>query len=212
MHMVGTEVMHFRLFAFLLLACAWLPGAPAQSARIDIGGGFSVEAPASPGWQPTGGPGSWLKRLAPEGHSLAFVVATGPSGITQQDLMQIRGPEGGARLAKLVSGYYGRAWAAHAAGMNQSRFTKIDVANDSGKEAALGELLCAKSRIRVRDRGGMPEGATRQLRYVAYSCIQFPDMTTAAYVSYSERGRDEDLSDEAMAEGERLAQSLRRAP
>ena len=47
----------------------------------------------------------------------------------------------------------------------------------SGKEAAIGDFLCAKSRIRVRDSGGLPEGASRQLRYVAYSCIQFPDMT-----------------------------------
>lgn len=180
--------------------------------RIDLGGGFSIEPPAPPGWQPTGGPGSWLKRLASEGHSLAFVVATGPSGITPQDLMEIRGPEGGARLAKLVSGFYARAWAAHAAGMNQPRFTKVDVTNDSGKEAAIGEFLCARSRIRVRDSSGLSGGATRQLRYVAYTCVQFPDMTTAAYVSYSERGRDEDLADEAMSEGERLAQTLRRAP
>lgn len=204
--------MRTRLLALLFLSSAWPPTAGAQSTRIDIGGGFSIEAPTSPGWQPTGGPGSWLKRLAPEGHTLAFVVATGPSGITPQDLMEIRGPEGGARLAKLVSGFYGRAWAAHAAGMNQSRFTKVEKVNDSGREAAVGEFLCAKSRIRVRDSSGLSGGATRQLRYVAYTCIQFPDMTTAAYVSYSERGRDEDLSDEAMAEGERLAQSLRRAP
>ncbi len=199
------------LAAFALACCAWLPAAFGQE-RVNIGGRFSVEAPASPGWQPTGGPGSWLKHLVPEGHTLAFIVAAGPSGITQQDVMEIRGPDGGTRLAKLISGFYARSWAAHAAGMNQPRFTKIEVVNDSGKEAAIGDFLCAKSRIRVRDSGGLPEGASRQLRYVAYSCIQFPDMTFAAYVSYSERGRDEDLSEAAMAEGERLAQSLRRLP
>ena len=64
--------------AFALACCAWLPGAFAQD-RVNIGGKFSVEAPASPGWQPTGGPGSWLKHLVPEGHTLAFIVAAGRS-------------------------------------------------------------------------------------------------------------------------------------
>lgn len=199
------------LAALALLCCAWPPGSFAQG-RLDIGGKFSIEAPASPGWQPTGGPGSWLKYLPPEGHTLAFVVATGPSGISGQDVLSLQGPDGAQRLASLISQFYARSWGAHAAGLSERRFTKIDSTTDSGREAAIGEFLCARSRIRVRDASGLPEGRTRQLRYVAYTCIQFPDMTTAAYVSYSERGRDEDLSEAAMAEGERLAQSLRRTP
>lgn len=35
-------------------------------------------------------------------------------------------------------------------------------------------------------------------------------MREAATVSYSERGREQDLSDDAMAEGERFARSLER--
>jgi hypothetical protein len=41
--------------------------------------------------------------------------------------------------------------------------------------------------------------------------MNFVDVV-AAHVSYSERGREQDLSDEVMGEGEIFARSLRRGP
>jgi hypothetical protein len=49
----------------------------------------------------------------------------------------------------------------------------------------------------------MREGVPSQMCYVSYSCIEFPDTSVAAHISYSERGRAQDLSDAALAEGER---------
>jgi hypothetical protein len=66
-------------------------------------------------------------------------------------------------------------------------------------------------RVRLLDQGAIVGGAPTHLRFVAYSCMNFVDVV-AAHVSYSERGREQDLSDEVMGEGEIFARSLRRGP
>jgi hypothetical protein len=59
----------------------------------------------------------------------------------------------------------------------------------------------------VLDQEAIVEGEPTHLRFVAYSCMNLVGVV-AAHVSYSERGREQDLSDEVMAEGERFARSL----
>lgn len=178
--------------------------------RIDIGSGFSVSAPMGQGWRTTGEPASYNKRLGPKDHSLVLIAATGPSGISRQDIVALRGPDGGNQLVKLLARFAERAWKAHAAGMQDARFEPLDVVHETGKKYSLGKFICAYSRIVVRDRGALVDGVPTRLRYVAYSCVEFPDMIAAAAVTYSERGREQDLSCDAMAEGERFARSLQR--
>lgn len=178
--------------------------------RIDIGSGFSVSAPAGQGWRKTGAPASYHKLLGQDDHSLVLVATTGPSGISREEILAVRGPDGGNKLVKLFARLSERTWKAHTAGMQDARFEPLDVFHDTGKKYSLGKLLCDYSRIVVRDRGALVDGVPTRLRYVAYTCVQFPDMIVAATVTYSERGREQDLSCDAMAEGERFARSLQR--
>jgi hypothetical protein len=178
--------------------------------RIDIGSGFTVSAPTGQGWLTTGAPASYYKLLGPGDHSLVLIATTGPSGISHEEILAVRGPKGGNQLVKILVDFDERAWKAHAAGMQDSRFEPLDVVKDTGKDYSLGKFLCAYSRIVVRDRGALVDGAPTRLRYVAYTCVEFPDMRVAATVTYSERGREQDLSCDAMAEGERFARSLQR--
>jgi hypothetical protein len=178
--------------------------------RIDIGSGFSVSAPKGQGWRTTGAPASYYKLLGPEDHSLVLIATTGPSGISNEEILAVRGPNGGNQLVKLFARLGERNWKAHAAGMQDSRFEPVDVFHDTGKTYSLGNLLCDYSRIVVRDRGALVDEVPTRMRYVAYTCVQFPDMKVAATVSYSERGREQDLSCDAMAEGERFTHSLQR--
>ena len=178
--------------------------------RIDIGSGFTVSAPTGQGWLTTGAPASYYKLFGPGDHSLVLIATTGPSGISHEEILAVRGPKGGNQLVKLLVDFDERAWKAHAAGMQDPRFEPLDVVKDTGKEYSLGKFLCAYSRIVVRDRGALLDGAPTRLRYVAYTCVEFPDMRVAATVTYSERGREQDLSCDAMAEGERFARSLQR--
>jgi hypothetical protein len=178
--------------------------------RVDIGSGFAVSAPTGQGWRTTGAPASYYKLLGQGDHSLVLVATTGPSGISHEEIVALRGPEGGNKLVKLTARFVERAWKAHAAGMQDSRFEVLDVVNETGGKYSLGKFFCGYSRIVVRDRGALVDGVPMRLRYVAYSCVEFPDMKVAATVTYSERGREQDLSCDAMAEGERFARSLQR--
>jgi hypothetical protein len=196
----------------LFAACVWAqaPG-PGDPARVDIGNGFSVVAPTGTGWQKTAEPATYLKQLDEQGHSLVLAAGTGPSGITLEDIHGIgRGPGSGERLVKLVMRFVERAWKANATGMEQSRFERIEVVNETAGKYNIGKFICAYSRIRLLDRGAMVDGVPTQLRYVAYACIGLPDMEVAGHVSYSERGREQDLSDGVVAEGERFVRSLER--
>ena len=149
------------------------------------------------------------KTLPGDGHSLVFVATTGPSGITHDEIVSIGGPDGANKLVKLVTAFNMRAWKAHASG-NSDRFEKIDAKTDSGGAFDIGKLLCAYSLIKVRDHDRIIDGSPAVLRVASYTCIEFPDMKVAATVSYSERGREQDLAESAMAEGEKIARSLLR--
>ena len=199
------------MFLFVGSAYAQAPDV-SNPARVDIGGRFSIVAPLGPEWQTRGAPASYYKPLGTEGQGLLLSAVTGPSGISREDILSLDGPNAGNRLVKLVSRFVEQAWKAHAAGMKEKRFERIEVVNETGGKFSIGKFFCAYSRIRVRDGAAMIDGLPTHLRYVAYSCIEFSDMTVAADVSYSERGREQDLSDEAMAEGERFAWSLQRRP
>jgi len=179
--------------------------------RLEIGSGFSIAAPTGDGWRKTGDPASYLKILGPEHHSLVFMANTGPSGITHQDILGFREPGGVARMIKLMAQFSERAGKAHAAGMPGERFESVERVNEAGGKYNLGDFMCTYSRMVVRDREAVVDGSPTRLRYVAYSCLGFPDMRVAASVSYSERGREQDLSEDAMVEGERFARSLQRS-
>jgi hypothetical protein len=195
---------------FVAAAHAQAPAGDEPLPRVDIGSGFSVAAPSGDDWRTTGAPASYYKALGPQDHSLVLAAATGPSGISREEIVAVAGPNGGTQLVKLVARFVERAWKAHAAGMQDARFEPVDVVNETGGKYSVGKFICGYSRIVVRDRGALADGVPARLRYVAYSCVEFPDLTVAATVSYSERGREQDLSDDAMAEGERFARSLRR--
>ena len=200
-------------FAFLASAATALAQVPPDAGpppRVDIGGGYTIVAPTGPGWQQTGSPASYYKPLGAEGHGLAVIAATGPSGITRQEIIGAGESKDANALVKLVSRFVGVAWKRHAAGLQEGRFEVVDTVNEMAGKGVMGDLVCAYSRIVARDRGAVVDGAPARLRYVGYTCIEFPDMTVAAHVSYSERGREQDLSDAAMAEGERTARSLQR--
>jgi hypothetical protein len=202
------HIIAFGLFA--TSAYAQTPSSPELPARIDIGNGFSVVAPIGPDWQITGTPASYFKLLGPDDHSLALIATTGPSGITRQEILAVSGPNGANQVVKLVARFVERAWKAHAGGLQDGRFEAIETVNETGGNYSFGKFFCGYSRIVVRDRGALVDGVPTRLRYVAYSCVEFPDMTVAASVSYSERGREQDLTDSALAEGERFARSLER--
>ena len=185
------------------------------AAQIDIGGGYSVMGPVGEGWRATdasGSPASYLKILGPESHSLALIADTGPSGITPQEIRAIGRPNAADQVVKLIGRFVSSAWKSHAAGLQDARYETVETVNETGGKYSFGKFFCGYSRIVVRDRGAMMDGVPAMLRHVAYSCITFPDMVTAASVTYSERGREQDLSSEAMAEGERFALSLQRRP
>jgi hypothetical protein len=215
-----------QILCDIIVSCLLLGTAYAQSpavgehARIDIGGRFSIAMPANGGWQAAETPGSYRKLLEPQGHSLVLMAVTGPSGISLEDMKSLSGKDGGNRLVKLVTRFTEGAWKAHASGIQGNRFkkidavneTKMDIVNETSGNDRLNKFICAYSRIRVYDREAMVDGKPTQMRYVAYTCIEFPDMIVAAHVSYSERGREEDLSEDAMAEGERIVHSLQRKP
>lgn len=204
-----------RLLAVVALCMAMGPAHSHTSAdvkppeRISIGSGFSVAPPEGPGWVSDGKAPMYGKKLPGEGHSLIFVAATGPSGITRDEIASIGEPDGASKLVKLVTAFNMRAWKAHASG-SIDRFEKIDARTESGGEFDIGKLLCAYSLIRVRDHNRIIEGSPALLRVASYTCIEFPDMTVAATVSYSERGREQDLAESAMTEGEKFARSLLR--
>lgn len=181
------------------------------SQRIEIGSGFSIAAPTGDGWRKTGDPASYLKVLGPEHHSLVFMANTGPSGITHQDILGFREPGGVDRMIKLMAQFSLRASKAHASGLQGERFESVELVTEMGDKYKLGDFICTYSRIVVRDREAVVDGSPTRLRYVAYSCLGFPDMRVAVSVSYSERGREQDLSEDAMAEGERFARSLQRS-
>lgn len=194
----------------LFAASAWAqaPGSD-DPARVDIGNGFSVAAPIGPGWQKTAEPAPYLKQLNDRGHSLVLMATTRPSGITPEDIRATGGSID--RLVKLMMRFVEHSWKVNAAGMEQSRFERIEVVNETAGKYSIGKFTCAYSRIRLLDRGAIVDGVPTQLRYVAYSCVDFLGIT-AAQVSYSERGREQDLSDAVIAEGERFARSLRLGP
>ncbi len=208
------------MVCFLAFAVgSWMAVAQAQaqttpsaepSQRLELGGRFSVAAPIGDGWRKTGEPASYIKVLGPEHHSLILAASTGPSGITREDISGFREPGGVERMIKLMARFSEMAWKAHAAGLEGSRFEAVEKENEVGKKYEIGKFICTYSRIVVRDRAAVVDGVPAKLRYVAYSCLEFPDMREAATVSYSERGREQDLSDDAMAEGERFARSLER--
>ncbi len=179
--------------------------------QIEIGGGFSVAVPTGDGWRKTGDPASYVKVLGPERHSLVLTASTGPSGITRQDILGFLQLGGVDRMLKLMSRFHLQALEAHAAGLQNPRFEPIEQMNEIGGKYNLGKFFCAYSRIVVRDREALVDGLPTRLRYVGYSCLQFPGMDVAVSISYSERGREQDLSEEAMAAGERFVHSLRRA-
>lgn len=201
-------VIGYCLFAAAAHAQAQTDAGPLP--RVDIGSGFSVAAPAGDGWRMTGAPASYYKALGPQDHSLVLAAATGPAGISREEIVAVAGPNGGNQLVKIVARFVERAWKAHAAGMQDARFEPVDVVNETGGRYSIGTFFCGYSRIVVRDRGAVVNGIPARMRYVAYSCVEFPDLTVAANVSYSERGREQDLSDDAMAEGERFVRSLQR--
>jgi hypothetical protein len=221
---IFTKIMSISIFT--IVSCFLLGTAYAQSpdvdepVRIDIGGRFSIARPVNGGWQAAETPGSYRKRLEPQGHTLVFTAVTGPSGISQKDIQTLQGSGGGNRLVKLVTRFTEDAWKAHNSGLQGGRFEKIDAVNDTNMDIVnaasekdrLNKFICAYSRIRVYDREAIVDGRPTQMRYVAYTCIEFPDMTVAAHVSYSERGREQDLSEDALTEGERMARSLQRKP
>lgn len=196
----------------LLAACAraQVPGGEAAPSRIDLGQRFSIEAPAGAGWQPGGTPGSFRKTLEGRGHTLVLQAAAGASGISREEIASIREAGGANRMVQLVQRFVENAWKAHAAGLDDARYSKLQVVNDTGGKYSFGRLLCAYSRIRALDRGAPVGDAPTELRLVAYSCLEFSDMTSAASASYSERGLPQELSDEVLAEGERFVRSLRR--
>lgn len=206
---------------FLCIAVgSWVAPAHAQiqtipavesSRKLEIGARFSVAAPIGDGWRKTGDTASYMKVLGPEHHSLVLMASTGPSGITQEDISGFRAPGGVDRMIKLMARFSEMAWKARAAGLEGSRFEAVEKENELGKKYDIGKFICTYSRIVVRDRAAVVDGVPAKLRYVAYSCLEFPDMREAAIVSYSERGREQDLSDDAMAEGECFARSLERA-
>lgn len=146
------------------------------------------------------------------GHSLVVTLAAGPSGIGKDDIAALSGPDGGNRLVKLVTSFMMRAWGAHGTGLTDRRFETVEFRKETGKGFNIEPFFCACSQIRVRDLGARIEGEPTVMRMVAYACIDLKDMMTAAHVAYSERGREKDLSDQAFAEGERIARSLRRLP
>lgn len=203
----------FAVGFWMVAAHAQAQGIPsAENAhRLEIGSRYSVAAPVGDGWRKTGDPASYLKILSPDHHSLVLMASTGPSGITQEDIFGFRESGGVERMIKLMARFSEMAWKAHAAGLEGSRFETVKKENELGKQYAIGKFICTYSRIVVRDREVLVDGVPTKMRYVAYSCLEFPDMREAATVSYSERGREQDLSDEAMAEGERFARSLERA-
>jgi hypothetical protein len=197
---------------FVLLArSAWAATPdPGEASRVDIGHRFSVEAPVGDGWQKTAEPATYLRELEPKGHSLVLVAVTGPSGITSKEVRSLLGPAGGDRLVRLIGRFFQSSFQASAAGLEQGRFEKIDIVNAVMGKHNVGEFVCAYSRIRALDRGATAEGVPMQIRYVVYSCLDLGYLEFAAQVSYSERGREQDLSDDVMAEGERFARSLQR--
>jgi len=170
---------------------------------------FHRSRPLGPGWEKTAEPATYLKSISDRGHSLVLMATTRPSGITAEDIRAA----GGAvdRIVRLLSRFMEQSWKVHSRGVEQGRFEKLETVNDSGRQYDIGKTFCAYSFIRLLDRGAIVDGTPTQMRFVAYSCIDFLGVV-AAQVSYSERGREQDLSDEVMAEGERWARSLRLGP
>ena len=203
-------VLLIAFFEFCSAAYAQTPSDAELPSRLDIGSRFSVAAPTGHGWRPTGAPATFIKQLGPEDHSLVLAAATGPSGISREEIIAVRGSNGADKLVKLITRFVDRAWKSHAAGFQDARFETIDVVDETGGNYSFGKFFCGYSRIVVRDHGAHADDIPARLRYVAYSCVEFSDMAVAATVSYSERGREQDLSEEAMAEGERFARSLQR--
>lgn len=180
--------------------------------RIEIGGRFSVLDPAQAGFRTGLGPGSFLKELGGQGHSLVVTVASGTSGIGRDEIAALTGPDGGNRLVKLVMSFMIRAWAEHGRGLSGGRFETLEFRRESGKGFSIEPFFCACSHIRARDLGARVDGEPTLMRMVAYACVDMKDLTTAVNVAYSERGLEKDLSDSSFAEGERIARSLQRRP
>lgn len=191
-----------------------LPAAQ-PSQRLEIGAGFSIAAPGGDGWRKTADPATFLKVLGPEHHSLVLMANTGPSGITKEDILGFREPGGVDTMIKLMARFFSLARKAHAVDLEGLRYELLEMADETQEEATgkynIGKFFCTYSRIVVRDREHLVDGSPTRLRFAAYTCLEFPDMRVAAQVSYSERGREQDLSDEALAEGERFVRSLERA-
>ncbi|MCX7164951.1 MAG: hypothetical protein NTV11_01590 [Rhodocyclales bacterium] len=182
------------------------------SQRIEIGGGFSVGAPTGEGWRKTGDPDypvSYVKVLGPEHHSLALIASTGPTGITREDILGMRQPGGVDKMFKLMAGVFERVSKMHAASMLKPRFGAVELVNDI--VSLNNRTTCTYSRIVARDRETLLDGVPTKFRFVAYTCLWFPGYDVAASVTYSERGGEQDLSKDAMAEGERFVRSLQRA-
>lgn len=206
------QMMNLVLAACLTLACQEVQAVNGseQPVRVEIGAGFSIAQPAGKAWLEIGAPGAYFMPFAPDGHGLLLVASVGPSGISHEDLMAAAGASEQDRLVRLAARFVTAAWKAHRASLAGERFEKIEVANEVGGKFAIGKFLCGYSRISGRDRGALVDGAPAHVRYVGYSCVEFSDLSVAATVSYLERGRAHELSDEAMALGERFARSLQR--
>jgi hypothetical protein len=206
-------MMHMRnvvLAACLLVAHVHTQAGGEAVPRVEIGAGYSVAAPAGRGWIEIGAPGAYFMPIAPQGHGLLLVATTWSSGISREEILDHAATAGQDGLVRIASRFVTAAWKAHRASLAGERFENVEVVNDVGGEFAIGPLLCGYSRISGRDHGALIDGVPAQVRYVGYSCAEFPDLSVAATVSYLERGPVRALSDQAMAIGERFARSLQR--
>jgi hypothetical protein len=182
--------------------------------RIALDGGYSIAVPAGEGWTEAreGALRSYSRVLGPQSHTLVLVTAAGPSGITREQVQAIAAADrqqGATLLTRALGGFMAIAWKRHAAGLEQDRYTVLS-REDAVDSKFAGDLVCAVSRIRVRDGAPAGEaGAARILRYVAYTCVALGRLMNAAHASYSERALEPDLSPEALERGEAFARSLR---
>jgi len=205
-------VRRLALAAALMVAAASVPAQDAP--RIALGAGYSVAAPVGEGWteRGEGAQRSYSRVLGPETHTMVMMTAAGPSGITREQLAAIANAdskEGATLLLRAVSGFMAAAWKWHAAGLDRGRYTVLSKEDTSDAKFA-GDVMCAATRIRARDRG--PEGYSGEpliLRYVGYTCVSLKRLLDSAHVSYSERGLEADLSPAALEAGEAFARSLR---
>lgn len=201
------------IFALLTLNTTAFAQAQARTVaieRVALGNGFTVAKPAGDDWQQTGSPATFIKQIKPETHTLVLHAATEQSNLSEDELFNARKPNNTSRLITPISRLLNQTWKQHIEFMNAKNLetgTRID---DSSGNYTTGKLYCGFSRITVSDRTSQSDDNAEIMRYVAYSCLEYPDLAVATSVSYSERGQKKDLSNDAMAEGERFANSLQR--